>query len=265
MTVRGQYRFYIFIVVSVITLSNLISTTGAWSADTKLNETGLASSAFQPSFTPVRLDLSITGTVLLGDGNDMATIHDEKTGSSDLYRLGETVGGATIISINIDSVEFEKDGQIITINLKHDGGLESGKQHSVAAGTLTAIEHSSGLSPVLSENEHAGLFEDGAIAENQPLLEPIFIASGPEADGDEPQMDLPYFEPTVDRTGPEPKPELKNGKASVSIELPPFEPVTNYTGPVVEDKKLSRELPPFEAITGPADNGSVSSPVDQIE
>lgn len=263
--VLGERGLFICVVVALLALTGGTQASGAGSQATGMNGSSSASSEAFPSGSPISLDLSIIGTVLLGDGNDMATILDKKSGNSALYRLGETVDGAMIINIDSDSVEFEKDGRLITVWLKHDGGPGTGTQYS-AAGTQPVPAHDAVLSTASNDNSGAGLFEDGSIAENHPPLEPVFIARGPGANSDEPQMDLPYFEPIVSKTGP----EATDNEASErpQKELPPFEPVTNYTGPVLKNKKLSRELPQFEPATdaiGPEDSGSASSPVNEME
>ncbi len=57
----------------------------------------------------LKLDIRLVGTILASEENSYAVIEDETTGKQGLYKLGESIYGATVLKIDKDCIIVEKD------------------------------------------------------------------------------------------------------------------------------------------------------------
>ena len=120
------------------------------------------------------LNLRLVGTLVVSNAKaSQALIEDGKVKKTDLYKIGETVGSATIESIEPDKVTLRYHGQTRTLSLKTNAALPIAKgrdpnsaQLPAVAGTVTPVELPPASSSRMSQVE--GLFHKATI---EPYVE----------------------------------------------------------------------------------------------
>lgn len=246
----NHHGLNILIYISLICLVNLVATGQAGSALINNEADSDISGVAAPSDS-IKLDLAVIGTVLLSDGKDMTMIVNRKTGGIALYQRGETVDGAEIIRINAGSVEFEKNGQVIAVNLQRNVWTGPFVNNTPSASSATV--RSVGRSQAEQGSGNGGFFANAAAGRGLPYIEPVAGGAGTRVNDDLAKVELPYFEPLTNTIGPETRNDVPQA------ELPYFEPLINDTGPVTDDNSGGKELPdftPVESSIGPARNSN---------
>lgn len=161
---------------------------------------------FKPEIKPP-LNVRLAGILIDMGKSARATIVDLTTGRQGLYRVGDSMLGATIRKIDPDRVVLEKDGAFQVLRVAGGGGMTGNSPVANAEGDRPAFTEESGELPFFEpiENLEGPPVDESVEVKELPFFEPITNTTGPPVDPNGNYEDLPEFIPYESKNGPEPE------------------------------------------------------------
>lgn len=167
---------------------------------------GAAREVLEPKIDPP-LNVRLAGILIDIGVSAWATIIDLNTGKQDLYKVGDSIMGATIHKIDPESVVLKKGGAFQVLRVTSGGGTVRNPPVASAEVNRPAFTGESGELPYFEpvENLEGPPVDESIQVEELPYFEPITNSTGPPVDPQGHYEDLPEFVPYESENGPEPE------------------------------------------------------------
>ncbi len=153
------------------------------------------------------LNVKLAGILVDIGKSAWATIIDLNTGKQDLYKVGDSIMGATIRKIDPDRVVLEKGGAFQVLRVTSGGDTVGNPPVANAEAGGSAFTGESGELPYFEpiENTEGPPVDESIQVKELPYFEPFTNSTGPPVDPQGNYEDLPEFVPYESENGPEPE------------------------------------------------------------